>query len=257
MEKNEINEEKKKARIRKIILIILFLPIFAVWYIWKKTNWSNNKKLLATAGIIVLILVAGVSSSSEEKQKVVEKTPVQKNAVQEQVPKTKKLKKKEVTQKGDKKSSPSIMDKLWLALDASMGTRKGYSIEYNKVFDDKTGNGARTVTITKAAETYWDGNDAVRNAYAILVKYGKRVFPMDEVFVVKVKLKGNFIDAYGKKSTDDAVVISMTKFNFNKFDWDNLNYSPISEQMEKAASEYYINPAIKKNLKEDKLYLAI
>lgn len=47
-----------------IVIAILFLPIFAIWWVWKKTSWSQNKKVLATIGIVILSII--VYSSDDE-----------------------------------------------------------------------------------------------------------------------------------------------------------------------------------------------
>lgn len=39
------------------ILAILFLPLFAIWYVWTKTKWSTPKKSWAILGILVVSIM--------------------------------------------------------------------------------------------------------------------------------------------------------------------------------------------------------
>ena len=56
---------------------------------------------------------------------------------------------------------------------------------------------------------------------------------------------------------NDAVILTMPKDEFMKYDWEGLKYEPVYSQMETSCSYYYIHPAVKKNLKYDKLYLSL
>lgn len=142
----------------------------------------------------------------------------------------------------------SIIDKLWTALDGSIKTRSGYNIQY----DEST----KTVKISYVSKTAWDENALVRNSYTILVKYGSEAFKIDNVDAVTVNVITDFTDSYGKSSSEDAVIISMPKSEFSKYDWKALEYSPIYRQMKESCSEYYIHPAILKALNNEKLYLS-
>ncbi|MCX6784162.1 MAG: hypothetical protein NT141_03835 [candidate division WWE3 bacterium] len=142
----------------------------------------------------------------------------------------------------------SIMDQLWTALDDSIKTRKGYDIQYEDI--DKR------VTVTQTGSTFWDETGTVRGGYSTLVAYGSKAFKISGVDVVKVVIRGEFTDTYGKDSTEDAMRISMAKTEFDKYDWGNLIYQPIYTQMENSTIEYYIHPAILKNVKLKDLYLS-
>lgn len=146
-------------------------------------------------------------------------------------------------------NQPTMIDKVWSALDTTMKTRKDYSVG----FDEPT----KTASITKTVTTAWDESSLVRDSFTTLVKYGTEVFKIDGVDAVQVVVKTEFTDSYGKKSVNDAVRISMKKLEFNKFDWKNLSYRPVYTQIKNASEEFYIHPAILKGLNPDKLYLAM
>jgi micrococcal nuclease len=56
--------------ILKAFLILIFLPIAAVWYIWEKTTWSKRSKWIATAAIVfVTVILFSIDSSNTENEK--------------------------------------------------------------------------------------------------------------------------------------------------------------------------------------------
>lgn len=58
------------AKVVKVILILAFLPIVAVWYVWEKTTWSKTRKWIATAVIVFLVaFIFAVDSSNTENAK--------------------------------------------------------------------------------------------------------------------------------------------------------------------------------------------
>lgn len=140
-------------------------------------------------------------------------------------------------------------DELWNALDKSIKTRTNYDVKYDEA--------TKEATLIFSPKDIWDENSAVRGAYSSLVKYGKEAFQVEGVNSLTVNYKLEFTDRYGKKSTDDAVIISMSKEEFNKFDWDNLKFQPVYNQIKASASKYYVHPALESKLDYSKLYLAL
>lgn len=54
----------------KIFLVLIFLPVVAIWYVWKKTTWSKRNKWIATIAILfVLLLVIDSNKAANEKSK--------------------------------------------------------------------------------------------------------------------------------------------------------------------------------------------
>jgi len=102
----------------------------------------------------------------------------------------------------------------------------------------------------------WDESDVVRTAYKMLVKYGKEVFILDNVNQLTIGITIPLSDSYGNLNTTTAVLLTMPKDEFKKYNWQSLKYRPIYEQMKNSCSEYYIHPAIAKGLDPEKLYLS-
>jgi hypothetical protein len=104
---------------------------------------------------------------------------------------------------------------------------------------------------------FWDENSVVRGAYSMLVKYGRESFQIDGVNSLTVNYKLEFTDKYGKKTTDDAIMITMSKEEFNKFEWDNLKLQSVYNQIKSASSKYYVHPALESKLDYSKLFLSL
>jgi hypothetical protein len=143
----------------------------------------------------------------------------------------------------------TIDDKLWAALDKSIKTRTDYDIKYDEA--------TKGVALTFSPKDFWDENSVVRGAYSTLVKYGRESFQVDGVNLLTVDYKLEFTDKYGKKSTDDAIIITMSKDEFSKFDWDNLKFQPVYNQIKSSASKYYVHPALESKLDYSKLFLSL
>jgi hypothetical protein len=146
-------------------------------------------------------------------------------------------------------TQPSITDQLWKALDDSIKTRKEYDLQYQEV--------TKQVTLTHTASDFWDETELVKGGWSTLVKYGTEAFKIGGVDKVKIVVRTNFTNQYGNDDIEDAMRISMTKDEFSKYNWNNLNYQLISTQMENSLVEYYIHPAVLKNVKYDKLWLSL
>jgi hypothetical protein len=146
---------------------------------------------------------------------------------------------------------PSTIDQLWSTLDTSMKTREHYDVKYDG------GQKQAYVIFDASDETVWDETALVRDAYELLVKYGREAFKVNGVDEVRVNVKTSFQDQYGQSETEDAVRITMTKAAFGKFNWDELKYQSVWRGISDASDEYYLHPAIERNLNYDKLYLSI
>ena len=145
----------------------------------------------------------------------------------------------------------STIDRLWSALDASMKTREHYDVKYD------ASQKQAYVIFDASDETVWDETALVRDAYELLVKYGREAFKVDGVDEVRINVKTSFQDQYGQSETEDAVRITMTEAAFSKFNWDELKSQSVWRGISDASDEYYLHPAIQKNINYDKLYLSI
>ena len=212
--------------------LILFFPVGLIW-MWALGSWSKKAKIVVSSIFAILFVIGMASSSSKPSAPATSPT-----ATSSPQPTAKVV-----------AEPTSISDKLWIALDRSMKTRDGFSVEYDEP--------SKTASIIKTDKDFWDENSVVRESFTALVKFGMEAFKVEGVEAVRVVTKTEFTDQYGKKDIGDAVRIIMNKSEFSKFDWNNLKYQSVYNQIKNASESFYIHPAILKNLKTDKLYLTI
>ncbi len=143
----------------------------------------------------------------------------------------------------------SILNQLWNAADKSIKNRKNLDIRYNQ--------NQKRATIIYQPESVWDGNETVRKAYSYLVKYGQEAFKIQNVKIVETIIKTEFINEYGKTNVRKAVVFSMKKDEFQKYNWEELEYKPIFDQINRSVIKNRIHPAIQKELEKEELYLSL
>ena len=141
-------------------------------------------------------------------------------------------------------------DRLWQAVDNGLKKRDNINIYYDSA--DKI------VIIEHTDENPYSAESFVKQAYSILVLYGQEAFNIDDVNAINVQNKTALTDEYGKKNIENGVIIEMTKENFSKFEWKNLEYQQINTRIQTASDIYRIHPAIQKEIKdESKLYLVL
>lgn len=231
-----MNKKWYKNPIAIIALLILFFPI-GLFLMWKYANWNKAVKWVVT-GVFALLVVSSATSSKNTKTESTTQTNSPQSQQQIATPQPKKEVKPLTT-----------TDKLWVALDNSMKTRDGYTVEYDE--------SSKTASVTKTSTDFWDETSMVRGSFTTLVKFGTEAFKIDGVDAVRVVTRSEFTDQYGKKGIEDAVRIIMNKSEFSKFDWNNLKYQSVYSQIKNASEGFYIHPAVLKNLDTSKLYLSL
>lgn len=231
-----MNKNWYKNSIVIIALLVLFFPV-GLFLMWKYANWNKVVKWVIT-GVFVLLVISSATSSKNTKTENTSQT----NTPQAQQATT-------TPQPTKEAKSLTMTDKLWVALDNSMKTRDGYSVEYNE--------SSKTASVTKTSTEFWDETSMVRGSFTTLVKFGTEAFKINGVEAVRVVTRSEFTDQYGKKGVEDAVRIIMNKSEFSKFDWNGLKYQSVYSQIKNASEGFYIHPAVLKNLDTSKLYLSI
>lgn len=227
-----------------IIIAILILPLFAIWYIWAKSNWSKNVKIGATVVVSILTIIALAASSSNKPQ-----TP---NSVAQQSSQTTtNTNQTQASVKTTPAKPLTIQDKLWQAVDTGLKSRKGIDISY-----DASDPSDKVAFIEHTDPEPFDSQSFIRQSYTILVLFGREAFKIDGVDSINVQNKTYFTDQYGNKKLSSGVTIDMHKAEFNKFNWDNLKYQPVSNQIQAASDVYIIAPALQP-YKDSQLYLSL
>ncbi|MDP3970916.1 MAG: hypothetical protein Q8P90_04400 [bacterium] len=232
---------------------LLILPPSRQW-LEKKVNTTFSRPVLIVISFILLIIasVASLGSSNNDDSNVAKNntppTIAEEDAKVEVVVETIDTNvNNEIQPEAPKEVT--MIDRLWIAFDNSIKNRSGYDIAWSDT--------SSAVTVTKVEDSFWDENDLVRKDYADLVQYGKEAFTIEGVNQVQVVYKTEFTDQYGKKDSEIAIEVWFNKDEFQKYEWDNLSFQPVWQQMESGSAYYYVHPGINKNLTKDKLYLEI
>ncbi len=221
-----------------ILIAFLIFPFFLMWYMWAKTDWSKKVKWTIT-GVFIFFMLIG--STMQDTSKTTTQQPTQAVSVPAQEAP------KEAVAEPAKPMTTT--DKLWAALDSSMKTRTNYEVKYDET--------KKEATVVFSPKDFYDENSVVKGSYSTLVKYGREAFKVDGVNSLTVNYRLEFTDKYGKKAFDDAIIITMGKDEFNKFDWDNLKYQSVYAQIKSSSSKYYVHPALDAKLDYSKLYLSL
>jgi hypothetical protein len=145
----------------------------------------------------------------------------------------------------------STTDMLWGSLEKAFGSRKGYDLQ----FDDSSG--VAIITRTYGENDLWDENDVVRKGYSLLVKFGMQAFKVPQVSSVEAIVVVPMQDSFGKTSNETAVDLRMTKAEFQKYDWKELEYQAVSPQMQRSCIKYWIYPSIEAKTNPDDLFLEL
>ena len=51
-----------------ILIMLIFLPFVAIWYIWKKTNWNKFVKIILTILILFFVMIVLLGSNNETSE---------------------------------------------------------------------------------------------------------------------------------------------------------------------------------------------
>jgi len=109
----------------------------------------------------------------------------------------------------------------------------------------------RNITIPTA----WNANELVRKGYSEFVKLGASAFRRDTVKAIFLGVRTKLTDQYGNESTERVIKLKMTKREFQKFNWNNLEYRSIYHPMVNSCEIHWIHPALSKNIDANDLYL--
>lgn len=228
-----------------IVLLVLFFPVGLV-LMWKFANWNKAFKWGIT-GIFGMFVALSIFGNNQTPQTDKYAEAVNTSAVQQS-------------------SSPiaqefTMNDKLWQAFDNTKDSRykKGFEIQYMPE--------EKKVMLISYPEKYWsetnmyDLNETrlVSHSINTFVAYGLKAFQIDGVEVVGVDYRMPFTDNYGKQTTETAFKFAMSKSEFGKYDWNNLNNKPVYSQIVHSANEtdFEIKPSILRNLEKEKVKLAL
>ncbi|HUD44386.1 MAG TPA: hypothetical protein VMR41_02485 [Patescibacteria group bacterium] len=221
-----------------IALLIFFFPV-GLFLMWKYAHWNKAVKWVITA-IFAIFVFASINSSNSTTNQT--QTSSNSSTTSTSQPTATPQPKKPLTTE----------DKLWQAyknFDNQDTDFSGVKIDY-----DATTN---TTTLTNTSDNFLDEQSAVNGVVNSLVGYGMQAFKIPGVDKLVVAFRSTFTDSYGHKSTDDIARIGMTKDEFAKYDWKNLEFQPIYDQLQSSADPFYVNPSILGKIDTQKINLSL
>lgn len=199
----------------------------------KWEDLSKTEKIYGTIGavlvsiFVIFFAVGAIGGGDNSTEAATEPTSTQAKAVKTQ-------------------PTPTTVDKLWTALDDSIGDRSGMDIKYDK--------GAKSAELINYQSAFINTNDTVGAAYRDFVQWGQKIKDIPGVEQIDVKTQTDFTDSYGKTAKENACEIIMSTKNFKKYNWDNLIGQPIHQQLNQSGM-LIIHPAIMKDIKLDDIKL--
>lgn len=203
----------------------------------KRDGYNFSITLQLTEGDNPVTIVAVKGEERDEDKFVVVYQKPQSKAEQPTETKQTEAPKQTTTTQAEPAKQKTTIDQLWEASDKALKTRDGVDIQ----FDEIVGTAQLFVT----DKEYWDEKAVIRSTYSNFVKWGLLVNSLPKVQAIDVHTKTEFTDAKGNKSTDTAVRILMDVAVFKSYNWENLKYQPIHNQLT-ADGTLYIHPAIRK-----------
>lgn len=184
----------------------------------KRATKSGITKIFGIAAIIFFVLT-GLTAPDKRSEIAISKQVKTAQVTVQEKPKTKE-------------------ELLWGAFEESIrGSHDGYSMAYN----EKTNE----VTLTKAPKIYWNEVTILKEGYKDFVRFGLQAFKIEGVKKMTLNVKFEVSDKYGKASIDDGIILSMTKEQFGKFDWESMKYKNLyADVYADDFSEEYVNIVI-------------
>lgn len=113
------------------------------------------------------------------------------------------------------------------------------------------------MTVTYKTDTPLTYNSLLNEVLSFYVKIGKEIYTQSEIEVFNFIVNGTVTDQYGTESIDKLIEISMPKENFQKYNWENLEYKPIYNSFIKDTEIFYILFSIRKELDLDKIFITL
>lgn len=199
-----------------IALLFLFYPA-GLFLAWKYATWKAWVKIaISVFSIFWLFGMIGIFSPSSQSSPQPSNTNTSASTQKAVVKPT---------------SKPlTLQDKLWKVTDSLQMQRDATKINY----DPQTGEVMVKFNIAKHwSDTHMQDltpialmNTEVNN----FVSLGLGMFKIPEVKIVGIDFQTMFNDQYGNSTLQDAWKFSMTKDEFQKYDWQNMEGKPVFDQ---------------------------
>jgi len=269
------------------LLIVLFFPLGLI-LLWKNKFYSKKVNGIITT-IFLIIAISGMSSGSDDtqnqitadddepkqsqksedneeaKSKTTTKNDEEKNKTTKASTKPKEEKKEEPKQESKWYEQPLSKDIVKAALKDINGLKAieltDKTVKEGKIIDN-AGNETKNDKIVELGitpDTFWNETDYAEMMGATIISYSEQLFKNNNVSQVRIIGYTAFTDEYGNEEEEAAVRISWDKETAQKVDYENFYDLVLTDYTRsyKLANNYYIHPAIHKNLNNaDGLYVS-
>ena len=148
-------------------------------------------------------------------------------------------------------AQPSTIDTLTTIFDNLNIKYEGLSI-YKEVRDDDMNIYDVTYDFT---DTVWDETALVNTVLTDYVNFCKQAYTLDGIDATEFYVFVSMTDTRGNSERQKAMVISMPKEAFDKYNWDAIKFMPGSyETIASDCTEFDIHAGIRKNVNFSKVY---
>jgi len=232
MDSNKQERTGSKTSLWKLFFGLIFFPFTISYLVLKQKQFPIFVRVLIVLIFWGIFIKIGSSESNKPN------TTTESN-------KTEVVSDKKITPSTAPEPTKELTFKDRLLAIAQKATDKGATVEY-----DEKGKLA-TVTVPKTI-TYWDDTAIVKSSWGYFVRFGQEAFKLPEVDEIGVIVRMDFVDAYGKEAEGNGITIYMKKASFEKFNWENLRFKDISQQLTENG-DYFVHGALWKNVKQKDL----
>ena len=99
----------------------------------------------------------------------------------------------------------------------------------------------------------WDNKSFIQENINWYITYCQKAYQIDGVDNVEFDVDTLFKDDKGNESVDNAMFMNMKKAEFDSFNWENLKYQPIYQQMDDYSATFWVHGALLKDVDTSKI----
>lgn len=132
------------------------------------------------------------------------------------------------------------------------------------LFEDTFEFSYENLTVEQEEDGHWTisyyptyaGTDEyfIQNNINWYIAYCKKAYQIDGVTNVEFDASTLFNDGKGNDFVDNAMFMYMTKEQFDTFNWDNLDYQPIYQQMEDNCDLFWVSGVLLQDVDTSKIH---
>jgi outer membrane murein-binding lipoprotein Lpp len=231
------------------IIALCILPIFAIWYIWAKTNWGKTLKITLTVVVafFTLVAIAGNSSNTDNNQtssqpQQTTPAPTQEASNQNATPQA--LQATDTPAQNNTPAPPTDQPSLekYLASIISMASpdMSYKNLEVQKSDPDRP-KGTQAIAVNIDVKNFSDKDALLKTTGKLSSSIYQAVFSVpsmkayDVIVFYSTGLVNAPTDRYGNK-LDGGISYSIDKLIYDKINWQNFDQTTLCDFLKKENS---------------------